>query len=78
MTSNMVQAASYPPLQKAQGRGTQNSGTGRTNTKGGHPPEDEIALPVQFFKTLDEWDREYKDSQFAARESQTGFQREAV
>jgi hypothetical protein len=40
--------------------------------------EDEIALLVQFFKTLDEWDREYKDSQFAARESQTGFQREAV
>lgn len=40
--------------------------------------EDEIALLVQFFKTLDEWDREYKDSQFAARESQTGFQRQAV
>ena len=40
--------------------------------------EDEIALLVHFFKTLDEWDREYKDSQVAARESQTGFQRQAV
>src|SRR5271163_1130722 len=30
----MVQAASYPPLQKAQGRGTLCSGTGRENTKG--------------------------------------------
>jgi hypothetical protein len=39
LTSNLVQAASYPPLQKAQGRGTQNSGTGRKNTeRAGHPP----------------------------------------
>jgi hypothetical protein len=35
----MVQAASYPPLQKAQGRGTHNSGAGRENTERvGHPP----------------------------------------
>jgi hypothetical protein len=35
----MVSAASYPPLQKTQGRGTHSSGTGKT-TRGtlGHPP----------------------------------------
>ena len=39
LTSNLVQAASCPPLQKAQGRGTQNSGTGRKNTeRAGHLP----------------------------------------
>jgi hypothetical protein len=31
---NIVSAASHPPLQKAQGRGTQSSGTGRDNTEG--------------------------------------------
>ena len=37
----MVQAASYPPLQRTQGRGTQSSGTGKAKKRGGragHPP----------------------------------------
>ena len=36
----MVQAASYPPLQRTQGRGTQSSGTGKEKRDGraGHPP----------------------------------------
>ena len=33
----MVQAASYPPLQRTQGRGTQSSGTGNARQKGGPP-----------------------------------------
>ena len=36
----MVQAASYPPLQRTQGRGTQSSGTGKgkkARRKGGPP-----------------------------------------
>jgi hypothetical protein len=34
MTNHMVQAASYPPLQKTQGRGTHSSGTGTENSEG--------------------------------------------
>jgi hypothetical protein len=29
----MVQAASYPPLQRTQGRGTQSSGTGKIKSE---------------------------------------------
>jgi hypothetical protein len=37
----MIQAASYPPLQRTQGRGTQSSGTGKVKKRvgrAGHPP----------------------------------------
>src|SRR5450432_1091518 len=36
----MVPAASYPPLQRTQGRGTQSSGTGKNerDRRVGHPP----------------------------------------
>ena len=33
----MVLAASYPPLQRTQGRGTQSSGTKKARRKGGPP-----------------------------------------
>src|SRR5260370_6260286 len=40
MNQPMVQAASYPPLQRKQGRGTHRSRTGSENTKSrAHPPE---------------------------------------
>jgi len=44
----LASAASYPPLQKTQGRGTRSFETGKKNRseRTGHPPEHSAGKPV--------------------------------